>query len=419
MYKSRLSLVLWAGLAVIAAALSGCQTDTPFGAYPYQNGYAYNQNMNRMAPGYPPQGGIIRTQYQPNGPSPMPPGPPVPYGPPVATGPMPEYPGMAPPPDGGPGPMPIPTEKQETYHPTYIIEPPDVLSISVVRMVPKPPYRIDVLDVLLVQVAETLPNQPINGPFQVSPDGTISLGFGYGTVRVLGLTLDQAANAIRQALRASLANPAVSVGLVSFRGAFQLGGQYLVAQDGSITLGSYGNICVTGLTLCQAKAAIERHLSRFLYNPEISVNVSAYNSKVFYVITDGAGYGEQVTRFPITGKETVLDAISYMGGLPPQSSTKKMWLARPTPCNTGCYQILPINWQVLAQAGDTCTNYQLFPGDRIYIKSDFLICLDNTLAKIFSPIERILGITLLANTTVQSFRPGFFNGNNNGGGFVF
>ena len=44
------------------------------------------------------------------------------------------------------------------------------------------------------------------------------------------------------------------------------------------------------------------------------------NSKVYYIITDGAGSGEQVFRFPVTGSETVLDAISQIGGLPPVSS---------------------------------------------------------------------------------------------------
>ena len=41
----------------------------------------------------------------------------------------------------------------------------------------------------------------------------------------------------------------------------------------------------------------------------------AYNSKVYYVITEGAGAGDLVARLPITGNETVLDAISQINGL--------------------------------------------------------------------------------------------------------
>ena len=42
---------------------------------------------------------------------------------------------------------------------------------------------------------------------------------------------------------------------------------------------------------------------------QAEVDVIAYNSKNYYVITDGAGYGEQVYPFPVMGSETVLDAI--------------------------------------------------------------------------------------------------------------
>jgi hypothetical protein len=61
----------------------------------------------------------------------------------------------------------------------------------------------------------------------------------------------------------------------------------------------------------------------------------------------------------------------------------------------------------------------LFPGDRIYVHSDCLICIDNWLAKVLSPIERLLGVTLLTNFTIQSFRRNSGNNNNNPGfGFI-
>jgi len=316
----------------------------------------------------------------------------------------------------------MPRELGMTYLPPYIIEPPDVLYIDAVRLVPRPPYRIEPLDILLITVPtdNAKPGEPINGQFVVTPEGTVSLGFNYGTVRVAGLTLEGAAVAVRNALKATLKEPQVSVSLVQFRGIQQTQGPHLVNMDGTITLGTYGSVCITGLTLCQAKAAIERHLSKYLLNPEISLTVQAYNSKYFYVVTDGAGYGQNVYRFAITGKETVIDGISYIGGIPPQGSPKKVWVARPVPAHAGCYQILPVNWQVIVQAGDTETNYQLFPGDRIYIKADPLICLDNTLAKIFSPIERILGVTLLGAATVQIISNiGKGNGTGTTGGFIF
>ena len=140
----------------------------------------------------------------------------------------------------------------------------------------------------------------------------------------------------------------------------------------------------------------------------LSVDVLAYNSKVYYVITDGGGYGEQVVRIPVTGNETVLDAISQIQGLPVVASKKKIWVARATPDHDHP-NILPVDWNGITMGGRAATNYQLFPGDRIFVNSDCRIRIDSHLAKIISPIERLFGITLLGATTVNTIK-------NKGGG---
>jgi polysaccharide export outer membrane protein len=320
-------------------------------------------------------------------------------------------------PDGpiDPGDRPLPTELAMVSHPPYMIEPPDILLLDTIRMVPRPPYTVQPLDVLLVRVSETLPNQPIDGAFVVAPDGTISLGYSYGLVRVAGMSLEMVQSAISKHLNRVLRNPQVSIGLGQFRGMQQLRGEHLVRQDGTISLGTYGCVYVTGMTIPQAKHAIEMHLSQFLLEPEVSLDVFAYNSKVIYVIADGAGFGEQVIRLPVTGKETVLDAISQIQGLPIVASKRRIWVARPVPADHACVQVLPVDWMAITQGGSTATNYQLFPGDRIYIKSDWLICFDNAVAKIVAPIERVLGVTLLGASTVQTIRN---TNNNNGTGAV-
>jgi protein involved in polysaccharide export with SLBB domain len=318
----------------------------------------------------------------------------------------------------GPGPVGIagahevaptgwkPTELEKMAQPPYFVEPPDVLLLDTLRMVPRPPYIVNPLDVLIVRVAEPLPGQPIDGTYTVAPDGTINLGYSYGVVRVGGLPLEQVERAIRQQVGRVLRGPQVAVGLAQYRGVQQVRGEHLVRPDGTISLGVYGCVFVAGLRLDQIKVAIERHLSQFVLDPEISVDVLAYNSKVYYVITDGAGYGMQVYRFPITGNETVLDAISNILGLPAVSSTKKMWLARPTPAKFGCNEVLPIDWWAITKGGSTATNYQLFPGDRIYVQGDALITVDNWIAKALSPLNRILSFGLLATSIRANLRTG-------------
>jgi protein involved in polysaccharide export with SLBB domain len=317
----------------------------------------------------------------------------------------------------GAGSEPVPVELNKVSLPPYVIEPPDILLIDTVRMIPLPPYRVEPLDVLLIQAAEPLPNQIIAGPYGVGPDGTINLGYSYGLVRVAGLTLAEVEAVLRAHLSRTLRNPQVSVALATYRGIQQVRGEHLVTPDGTINLGTYGAVYVAGLTLPQARCVIEKYLSQFVLNPQISLSVFAYNSKVYYVIFDGGGFGQQVLRFPITGNETVLDAISNVAGLPAVASKKRLWLARPAPAGHPCDQILPIDWLAITQGGSTATNYQLFPGDRIYVKADCLISLDYALAKILSPIERIFGVTLLGEATVQGFRNNN-NGFNNGVPFI-
>src|SRR5262249_10525108 len=134
---------------------------------------------------------------------------------------------------------------------------------------------------------------------------------------------------------------------------FPISGQHLVRPDGTISLGIYGSAFVGGMTLDQAKEAIAAQLKTRIADLDprvLNVDVLAYNSKFYYVITDGGGYGEQVYRFPVTGCETVLDAIGQINGLPPVASKKHIWVARRVPGHTE-QKVLPVDWIGIAQHG--------------------------------------------------------------------
>jgi polysaccharide export outer membrane protein len=269
------------------------------------------------------------------------------------------------------------------------------------------------LDSLSIQVANALPDAPIAGTFVIEPGGTVNLGQPYGAISVVGLTVEEAAAAITTKLKQQLRDPIVNVTLGEIAGRQQIGGQHLVAQDGTVSLGVYGSVLVVGKTLMEARASIEQHLSEFLQDPEVSVEVFAYNSKNYYVITQGAGLGDGVTRFPITGNDMVLDAISQINGLTSISSTK-IWIARPGQTPDGHDQILPIDWIAISQRADPTTNYQLLPGDRLYVAEDKLVSTDNFLAKVISPMERVFGIASLGGSSVFLFKNGGNGGNGSG-----
>jgi polysaccharide biosynthesis/export protein len=295
----------------------------------------------------------------------------------------------------------VPRELAKVILPDYRIEPPDIVQIDAIHIAPKAPYRLRAFDTLIVSVPAALPDAPIASPYAVEPGGMIDFGAPYGRVYVLNMTVDEAKVAIEKKLAEQLTDASASVSLGEIGAKQQISGQHLVGPDGKVTLGSYGKVQVVGMTVSEAKAAIEQHLSQTLEQPEISLDVYAFNSKVFYIITQGAGQGDGVARFPITGNDTVLDAISLINGLSPTSSTR-IWIARPGRDFSGCHQILPVDWYMITQCGDTQTNYQLLPGDRVYVAEDKLMALDTWLGKALAPWERIFGFVSLGTSTVSS-----------------
>jgi polysaccharide biosynthesis/export protein len=299
--------------------------------------------------------------------------------------------------------QPVPRERDMVSLPPYMIEPPDILLIDALRIIPKEPFQIQPLDILQVDADPTTTklDNPIRGLYLVEPGGMLNLGPAYGKVKVGGMSLEEAEKAVLKQLRRTLKDPQVSLTLNESGGQQQIAGEHLVGPDGTINLGTYGQVYVAGLTVQQAKEAIEKHLTEYLEAPLVAVDIYAYNSKVYYVVTQGAGFGDNIQRFPVTGNETVLDAISQVQGLS-RLSSKNIWIARPSPA--GCDQILPVRWDEITMGGGVCTNYQVLPGDRIYIGQDHLIALDSWVNKILNPIERMFGTTLLGVQTVQNIR---------------
>ena len=294
----------------------------------------------------------------------------------------------------------MPIEQSKVCLPPYRIEPPDILFIDAIKVVPKAPYRISPQDTLQIRAAGTLADQPINGYFVVEPGGAVELGPAYGKVNVAGLSLDEATESVENQLRRLLKQPQVSLTLAQSAGQQQIAGEHLVGPDGRINLGIYGSVYVSGMTVNEARHAIQTHLTRFLDDPRVAVDVGAFNSKVYYVITEGAGFGDSVSRFSVTGNETVLDAMAQINGLSRLASKSHIWIARPGPQGSKCDQILPINWDKITQDGETATNYQVLPGDRIFIAADKFYAFDTALGNVIAPIQRVMGVATLGVQTV-------------------
>lgn len=291
----------------------------------------------------------------------------------------------------------VPRELEMVSLPSYTVAPPDILFIQAVKVVPKSPHKLEPYDTILVRVANAFSDQPIADAYFIDPEGTVDLGPSYGRVKVVGLSVDEAQAEIRRYLSQLIDQPIVSVSLAAASGAQQISGEHLVGPDGRINLSTYGSVYVAGLTLDQVRDAVEKQLSNYLASPQITVDIFAYNSKSYYVITQGAGNGDDVASFPFTGNETVLDAIAQLGGLS-QLSSKRVYIARPAPNGIGGEQIMPVNWEEITMGGSTATNYQLMPRDRVFICEDPYVRFTNEVFKYTQPFQRLFGFVSLGTS---------------------
>jgi polysaccharide biosynthesis/export protein len=263
--------------------------------------------------------------------------------------------------------LPAANEQAMVALPQYTIEPPDILLVDLLKAVPREPLRIAPFDKLRIETSETGTPPPVGGEFTVDSTGRVILNPGFGTVKVQGLTRAEAENAITKHLCEIFKNPAVSLTVDESRMTKGIAGEHLVAPDGTVNFGAFGTVNIRGMSVPEASAAVEQKLAEHFESIMVAVDVFAYNSKVYYVIVQGqtTDGGDCVQRFPITGNETVLDAISQVQGLHRMSS-KNIWISRPS-AEGKPDQILRVRWDEIVAGGGTCTNYQVFPGDRVFI----------------------------------------------------
>ena len=112
-------------------------------------------------------------------------------------------------------------------------------------------------------------DQPIENFYLVEAEGTVNLGPAYGTVRVGGMTIEEATTAITRQLQQILRQPEVSVQLARTAGTQPVSGQYLIGPDGTINLRSYGAVGVAGKTVTEIKTALQQHLAHYFDSPDV------------------------------------------------------------------------------------------------------------------------------------------------------
>ncbi len=282
------------------------------------------------------------------------------------------------------------------------------------------PIILEPPDIIIVEVLQTLPGRPITGERLIRPDGKISLGF-YGEVHVRGLTLEQAKTKVALHLRQFITDEVL--GLVEFMpGAGMLApneaeeavpepplrkphvqpdapkahvpippdpGPEDRARPRQTGLSQHPHVRPASVQTRLVSPSGPRPVTQdppgeddvaaaFQKRPldpmqpgmiaigpqdtnRVFVDIVSHNTKVYYVQGDVATPG----RLPFTGKETVLDALNFAGGLVTTAEPKDVHLYRPGVGGkpTQDYRIdLQAIWR-----GDAVANLQVFPNDRLII----------------------------------------------------
>jgi len=133
-----------------------------------------------------------------------------------------------------------------------------------------------------------------------------------------------------------------------------------VRPDGKISLPLLNDVQAAGLTPQQLGASIRDGLKKFISDPEVTVIVTAVNSRRVYVM------GE-VTRpgvFPLSPGMTVLQALAGAGSFTQFAKIKGIYVLRT---ENGKQVKHPFNYKAVVRGENTEQNLELKPGDTIVV----------------------------------------------------
>jgi protein involved in polysaccharide export with SLBB domain len=169
----------------------------------------------------------------------------------------------------------------------------------------------------------------------------------------------------------------VLIEAVRFDSPLRFPADQVIQPDGTVDLGKYGRIVVAGKHLEDVEVCVQEIVNA---DPELRASLEEANltgpervnvrlidprASQFYVLGAVSSPG----AYPYAGRETVLDAVLAAGGLADNARRCEIILSRPSPVGD-CRTVLPVCWDNIVQLGDTTTNYQLMPGDRVFVPAN-------------------------------------------------
>ena len=142
---------------------------------------------------------------------------------------------------------------------------------------------------------------------------------------------------------------------------------FRIAPDGTISYLQAQNIKVAGLTLDEARLAIEKGLESNFRSPRVIITPQEVGSKRFTILGKVVNKGVVTLERPITLVEAIANAGGIETGLFEQNTVELADLERSFVSRNG--QRLPVDFRKLLHDGDMKGNIEIEPNDFIYIAS--------------------------------------------------
>lgn len=136
----------------------------------------------------------------------------------------------------------------------------------------------------------------------------------------------------------------------------------MVRPDGKIALNLLGEADVAGRTPDEIGRTLTAVAERFYNNPEIRVEVSKYNSRVFYV----HGVPDAQARRPFTGGETVWSVLAQLK-LAGNTRPKRVCIQRLLDATTWEFAVMEVDVERLFRDRDVRQNFRLQENDILVI----------------------------------------------------
>ena len=156
---------------------------------------------------------------------------------------------------------------------------------------------------------------------------------------------------------------------------------FVVRPDGNVSFPLVGEIHAEGMTVSQFTNVLQQGLSRYIVDPDVSVNISKLGRVRVYVF----GEVRKPGAVELDKGHTVIDAIGAAQGFTRDTAKKKIFLIHQDQPKS----LIPINLNNMPKTGDMSQNVTLRERDILYLTKNHRIDFARDIAPIFSSIYMI------------------------------